>query len=371
MKSPLVFLGVVGTHLRPRRTLVIILITLLGVLIFSFSRLVAFANLFQLFRPHAGTRITQLEIALEHNTTTPDPRTPVVPKIIHQIFHNWKDPRDNTLPAHWQAARDTCIKLNPDWEIKVRRPSGAKQKMRSAADAFPAIKLWTLEDSRTFIEDEYPWFLETYDSYKFPIQRIDVLRYFMLRYYGGIYLDLDNGCAEKLDALTYIPAFTTDGDRGTLSNNIMGGQPDHPYWHLLTENLIPYKWNWILPYVIISYQSGQWFVTAIWEKYHSLLSSDGIVDGFDGNGYEPLHRVLMDGRPDTDPWVFFTQTRGGTWSNWDSNLFNWIGEHIVMIILGLFVLVGLAFWGCTVCIRRRNSRGYQALPRAEMGEVAP
>ncbi|RYP50517.1 hypothetical protein DL768_003970 [Monosporascus sp. mg162] len=294
-------------------------------------------------------RITQREIALEHNTTIPDPRTPVVPKIIHQIFHNWKDPYDNTLPAHWQAARDTCIKLNPDWEIK----------------------LWTPENSRIFIEDEYPWFLETYDSYKFPIQRIDVLRYFMLRYYGGIYMDLDNGCAEKLDALTYIPAFITDGDRGTLSNNIMGGQPDHPYWHLLTENLIPYKWNWILPYVTISYQSGQWFVTAVWENYHSLLSNDGIVDGFDGNGYQPLYRVLMDGRPTADPWVFFTQTRGGTWLAWDTNLIDWIGQHIVVIVLGLFVLVGLAFWGCAVSIRRRNGRGYQALPSAETGEVAP
>ncbi|RYO96568.1 hypothetical protein DL765_011547 [Monosporascus sp. GIB2] len=345
MNSPLAFLVVVRTHLRARRTLAIVLTILLILLILGFSRLIAFANLFQLFKPHAGTRITQLEIALERNTTTP-----VVPKIIHQIFHNWKDPHDITLPAHWQAARDTCIELNPDWEIK----------------------LWTPEDSSLFIEDEYPWFLGTYDSYKFPIQRIDVLRYFLLRYYGGIYMDLDNGCAEKLDALTYIPAFTTDGDMGTLSNNIMGGQPDHPYWHLLTENLIPYKWNWIFPYVIISYQSGQWFVTAIWEKYHSLLSSGGVVDGFDGNGYQPLHRVLMDGRPNADPWVFFTQTRGGgTWLDWDTNLFDWIGQHIVMIVLGLFVLAGLAFWACAVCIRRRNSRGYQALPRAKTGEVAP
>lgn len=43
-----------------------------------------------------------------------------------------------------------------------------------------------------FIEDNYNWFLPTYDSYKFPIQRVDVMRYFIIRYYGGIYLDLDN-----------------------------------------------------------------------------------------------------------------------------------------------------------------------------------
>lgn len=172
--------------------------------------------------------------------------------------------------------------------------------------------------------------------------------------------------------MIYYPAFTTDGDRGTLSNNIMGGQPDHPYWHLLTESLITYKWNWILPYVIISYQSGQWYVTAIWEKYHSLLSKDGSVAGFGGEDYEPLHRVLMDGRPNTDPWVFFTQTTGGTWTNWDTYLFSWIGDNIVLIVIGVVVTVGLLVCGCTACVRRRRrNRGYQAIPRTEMGEVSP
>lgn len=173
--------------------------------------------------------------------------------------------------------------------------------------------------------------------------------------------------------MTYYPAFTTDGDRGALSNNIMGGQPDHPYWHLLTESLIPYKWNWYLPYIVISYQSGQWFVTALWEKYHSLLSRDGTVAGFPGDHHEPLHHVLMDGRNDADPWVFFTQTRGGTWTNWDSNLFSWIGDNIIPIILGVTFTIFLLVSSCVLCascIRRRSNRGYQAVPRSEMGETS-
>ncbi|KAK7743341.1 hypothetical protein SLS62_010664 [Diatrype stigma] len=174
-------LAMARTTMRLRRGLVILLVVVLVALVFSFSRIVAFAHLFGLFGAHAGTRISQLEIALEHNgTTAPDPRPPVVPKIIHQIFHNWKDPQDKTLPEHWAAARETCVRLNPDWDIK----------------------LWGVEDSRTFIEDEYPWFLDTYDSYQFPIQRIDVLRYFLLRQYGGVYLDLDNVSAFALLSLS-------------------------------------------------------------------------------------------------------------------------------------------------------------------------
>lgn len=45
--------------------------------------------------------------------------------------------------------------------------------------------------AREFIEKEYPWFLQTYDGYDHPIMRADVIRYFALRKFGGIYIDLD------------------------------------------------------------------------------------------------------------------------------------------------------------------------------------
>jgi inositol phosphorylceramide mannosyltransferase catalytic subunit len=96
------------------------------------SRLVAFAQLFGIFREHSGIRITQVDIALSHNKTDQDPRTPVVPKILHQIFHNWHDPGNDTLPAHWEAARQTCVALNPDWEHKVRRSRRRRAAKTSA-----------------------------------------------------------------------------------------------------------------------------------------------------------------------------------------------------------------------------------------------
>lgn len=52
--------------------------------------------------------------------------------------------------------------------------------------------MWTNEKSREFIAEEYPWFLDTFDGYKYPIQRADSIRYFVLAHYGGIYLDLDD-----------------------------------------------------------------------------------------------------------------------------------------------------------------------------------
>lgn len=239
-------------------------------------------------------------------------------------------------------------------------------------------QLWTTEKSREFLAEHFPWFLPTYDGYKFPIQRVDVMRYFLLRHYGGFYLDLDNGCEASLEPLRYYPAFTTDGGHGALSNNIMGGQPGHPYFQLLTETLVPWDWNWLLPYVIISYDSGQWFVTATWERYHSLLrrpdddDGGGTVRGFNGTGWAPLHHVMMDEREGADPWVFFTQVKGGTWTNWDSQFFGLLGRYIVLVIGGLCVLLGLLVWSCLWCVRRRRARarnaaGYAKLAMAEDG----
>ena len=53
-------------------------------------------------------------------------------------------------------------------------------------------QLWTDEKSRDFIAAEYPWFLDTFDGYKYPIQRADSIRYFVLAHYGGTYIDLDD-----------------------------------------------------------------------------------------------------------------------------------------------------------------------------------
>lgn len=53
-------------------------------------------------------------------------------------------------------------------------------------------QLWTDAGSREFIATEYPWFLDSFDNYDYPIQRADAIRYFVLAHFGGIYIDLDD-----------------------------------------------------------------------------------------------------------------------------------------------------------------------------------
>lgn len=82
-------------------------------------RLVALISLFD--GRHAGIRISQPEAARLHEETARETRPQVVPKIIHQVFHNWRDPGNEKLPSDWDEMRKTCVDLNPGWDIKVGR----------------------------------------------------------------------------------------------------------------------------------------------------------------------------------------------------------------------------------------------------------
>lgn len=173
------------------------------------------------------------------------------------------------------------------------------------------------------------------------------------------------GCLENLTPLLYYPTWTTDGARGALSNNILASTPQHPFWILLTDSLIPYNWNYFFPYVTVSYASGQWFETAIWETYHASLRKPRLRGSkdhkeFQGHGegeQEPeeeqrLYRIMMDSRPGTEPWIYFTHVRGETWENWDNAFFMWIGDHLILLGMGVCALLGLLGYGARSCVRR-------------------
>ena len=307
--------------MRLRPFFLLLLVLLVIGLYFLVAHIVAFI---QIFFQHAGIAITQEEIAAAHIAKShfiggdAHPRPALIPKRIHHIFHNWKNV---SMPKHWDETRQTCMETNPGWEFM----------------------LWSEETSRAFLASHYSWFLDTYDSYPNPIQRVDVIKYFLLLFYGGIYLDMDNGCSTSLEPLLYYPTWTTDGGRGALSNNVLGSAPNHPFWQLLTDSLVPYSYNFLFPYVTISYASGQWFETAVWDAYHAKLPPNG----------DKLHRIMMDDRPGSARWVYFTQTTfGGTWNSWDNVMFLWIGDHLILLGLNACGILGLTCWAVMQFLRR-------------------
>lgn len=142
----------------------------------------------------------------------------MIPKIIHQT---WKD---KNIPKKWQSYHKSWRDNFPDPEY--------------------THILWTDEDNRNLIKDNYNWFLETYDNYPKNIQRADAVRYFILHYYGGIYADLDCEVRENFyDDLTQDNinlAASPYGPDGKM-NNLMASDKGNEKWKIVFDELMKRK----------------------------------------------------------------------------------------------------------------------------------
>lgn len=86
-----------------------------------------------------------------------------IQKIIHQT---WKT---NSLPKELNQYSHSWKEHHPDCDYK----------------------LWTDEDNRNLIQENYPGFLRYYETLPLNIQRADIARYFILYSFGSVYVDLD------------------------------------------------------------------------------------------------------------------------------------------------------------------------------------
>lgn len=142
-----------------------------------------------------------------------------IPPIIHQT---WKD---RQVPTVLQPLVRSWRSRHPNWEYR----------------------LWTDEDNRNFIRNDFPDFLPRYDAYPLQIQRVDAVRYFLLYRFGGLYIDLDFECLRPFDELIgksdclfglEPEAHCNIHDRKIIVGNaLMGAVPGHPFIARITHEL--------------------------------------------------------------------------------------------------------------------------------------
>lgn len=133
-----------------------------------------------------------------------------IPRIIHQIFFQGKA----AAPKSYRRYHQTVLKNHSNWQHYF----------------------WDETNSRNFLEEKYPWFLATYDSYPYMIQRCDAIRYFLLDHYGGFYIDMDVECLKPLDNL--LEDFELVLSKLIDFNNaIIGSIPNHPLWLQVFDEL--------------------------------------------------------------------------------------------------------------------------------------
>jgi hypothetical protein len=97
--------------------------------------------------------------------------------------------------------------------------------------------IWDDDDNRRFVEENFKWFLPTYNAYDVEIKRADAIRYMFLYTYGGIYADLDFECLKPFDTLLkkYQNYDIILGEMQT--DSLLGKSKSESEWHL--SNNIP------------------------------------------------------------------------------------------------------------------------------------
>ena len=243
------------------------------------------------------------------------PKPQLIPKIIHQTY------KTEDIPEHWKEGRQKCLDLHPDYKYI----------------------LWTDEMAYEFIKEEYPWFLDTFENYTYPIERADAIRYFILSHYGGVYIDLDDGCERKLDPLLAFPAFLRKTSPLGVSNDVMGSVPRHPFFLKALKSLKHYDKYWFIPYMTIMGSTGPLFLSVIWKQYKRWgIPKNGTV------------RILQPAYYKMHNYSFFSITKGSSWHLDDAKLMKALENHILScvvtgFIFGFFILYGEFTFYCWLC----------------------
>lgn len=266
-------------------------------------------------------------------------RTQLIPKVIHQTYIN------TSIPVKWKDCQQSCLDLHEDYEYKV----GIDGPLRwlHKHKLMKISQLWTDDLSRAFIASEYPQFLKTFDSYPFPIQRADAIRYFVLAFYGGIYIDLDDGCNRRLDPLLSYPAWVRRTVPTGISNDAMGSVPQHPFFLRVIESLQSYNRNWGMSYITVMYSTGPLFLSVVWKEYirTTRFASDHV-------------RILMPDDYSKHEWSFFNIAKGSSWHGKDAETIFWMGRHWLLLTVVGFAIAGVVggclWWAWTTWIMTRG-----------------
>lgn len=142
-----------------------------------------------------------------------------IPRMLHQ---SWKD---SNLTGNFSRWAGSWRANHPDWDYR----------------------LWTDEDNRQLVVDEFPWLLNIYDRLPAAIMRADTARYLYLYRYGGVYVDLDFVSLRPMGPLLSsatpgTPVLAYMGDDVSFPHAIpnawLASPPRHPLWMHAVSGII-------------------------------------------------------------------------------------------------------------------------------------
>lgn len=173
-----------------------------------------------------------------------------IPKIIHFIWMG-------TLPEKYIENIDDWKKKNPEHEV------------------------WVWDDKKIA---EFVPTMTNRDLFEVAPRlggKSDILRYEILKKYGGLYVDTDFLCNADFKYLHEKHSFYAGIclERPVqLNNGIMASAPDHPILDIcINEMTLDNPWNIQCPETLVLYQTGPWALTRSVLHYMHNFGYDGVI----------------------------------------------------------------------------------------------
>lgn len=143
-----------------------------------------------------------------------------IPKIIHQIYED-----SNGVPENLKKISKSWTRLNPEWEYMF----------------------WDKDAIYNFLATYDPGFIPFYKSFTYDIQRWDAIRYLILYYLGGLYIDMDYECLQPIGKILINKSCFVGCEPGLhgflnnvshiIGNAFMATVPRHRFFELLIKEL--------------------------------------------------------------------------------------------------------------------------------------
>ncbi|KAK0468211.1 glycosyltransferase family 32 protein [Desarmillaria tabescens] len=248
-----------------------------------------------------------------------------IPRILHQTW------RTETLPEKWRPVSQECRDLMPD---------------------YTTLGFW-IHSTIT----------------RYPIQRADAIRYFILHHFGGVYLDLDIGCKRPLDPLLAYPVILPKTIPVGISNDLIFSEKGHPFMAQVIHSLVTFDHSWVLNYPTVMFSTGPMFLSAqysIFTSSHASAVSDPIR-------VLPKSLYGKNAKEGEAPHSFFSHFYGSSWHADDAAFIGFLGHWgKVLMWIGLIVLLlgllSIAFPGKQRRYSLRRIGGYEVpFPRWSSG----
>jgi hypothetical protein len=203
--------------------------------------------------------------------------------------------------------------------------------------------------------ERHPEYLELFDSYPYEIMRIDMIRYFFLYDFGGVYCDLDDYPLTSIEAYlgTGAQAYFVHRFTGyTYINSLMASQRGAPIW-LEVHRRLRRKNPWwsVGKHLTVMAGTGPLMLDGVLRE---SCETYAVLPRCKFNAY-----AIHEGCAPIRPGVIMVKLPGKSWNGWDSVCLNFLMDNAqTLAILGalsiLAIIIGF-FWAIRRWRRLRNT----------------